>query len=52
MIDLDERTDLPKIDACHVCRNWHFNACPALWGGNPEMVPVERRAGWPQNEEN
>ncbi|MEU0078478.1 hypothetical protein ABZY58_11330 [Micromonospora tulbaghiae] len=35
--------ELPKIPACHVCRNHHNNACPALWGGDPEPVEPERR---------
>ncbi len=26
---------------CHVCRTEHYNACPVLWGGNPER-PSER----------
>ncbi|MEU8334765.1 hypothetical protein [Micromonospora tulbaghiae] len=36
--------ELPKIPACHVCGNHHYNACPALWGGDPEPVEPERRA--------
>lgn len=26
---------------CHVCGTCHWNACPALWGGNPERPACE-----------
>ena len=32
-----------QVPACHLCREWHFNACPRLWGGDPELVPAARR---------
>ncbi len=38
--------DRPLIPACHLCGDWHYNACPLLWGGQPEMASLERREGW------
>ncbi len=41
---IPSRPQQPMVEPCGVCRDWHYNACPALWGGAPEMVEPARRA--------
>jgi hypothetical protein len=40
---IPSRPTLPMVAACGVCRDWHYNACPVHWGGQPEMVEPVRR---------
>ncbi|SDQ36921.1 hypothetical protein SAMN04489765_0141 [Tsukamurella pulmonis] len=34
---------------CHVCGTRHYNACPWLWGGDPER-PVPAMDGRPDED--